>query len=131
MILKLRQHKMLVLRQMRGILGFCNRMESVYDSFVAGNSSTCILAAQGITLAKSTLNKRWNSCITFIRDDAITGGGDVRGYDICGYLQSCMIFVIINNRQVSLPIGTLLVGGDILTYQLSTPISYWPTRPIF
>jgi len=118
-ILTGRRHKMSGLRQMGGISGFCKRKESVYDSFGAGHSSTSISAAQGMSLAKSTLNKRRNNCIAVIGDGAITGGMAYEAMNSAGYLRSRMIVVLNDNGQVSLPTGTPSAGGQIPASQLS------------
>ncbi len=120
-------HKMLTgrreqfptLRQLNGISGFCKRKESVYDSFGAGHSSTSISAAQGMSVAKSTLNKRKNNCIAVIGDGAITGGMAYEAMNNAGYLSSRMIVVLNDNGQVSLPTGTQSAGGVKPASQLS------------
>jgi len=73
-ILTGRRDQFPTLRQLGGISGFCKRKESKYDSFGAGHSSTSISAAQGMSIAKSVLNKRKNNCVAVIGDGAITGG---------------------------------------------------------
>jgi len=120
-------HKMLTgrkdrfptLRQLGGISGFCKRSESVYDSFGAGHSSTSISVAQGMSVAKSMLNKRKNNCIAVIGDGAITGGMAYEAMNSAGYLRSRMIVVLNDNGQVSLPTGTQSAGGVVPASQLS------------
>ncbi|KAK1747569.1 1-deoxy-D-xylulose 5-phosphate synthase [Skeletonema marinoi] len=120
-------HKMLTgrrdrfptLRQLNGMSGFCKRKESEYDSFGAGHSSTSISAAQGMSVAKSTLNKRKNNCIAVIGDGAITGGMAYEAMNNAGYLSSRMIVVLNDNGQVSLPTGTQSAGGVKPASQLS------------
>ncbi|ACI64486.1 predicted protein [Thalassiosira pseudonana CCMP1335] len=120
-------HKMLTgrrdrfptLRQLGGISGFCKRKESEYDSFGAGHSSTSISAAQGMSVAKSLLNKRKNNCIAVIGDGAITGGMAYEAMNNAGYLSSRMIVVLNDNGQVSLPTGTQTAGGVRPASQLS------------
>eukprot|EP00546_Thalassionema_frauenfeldii_P006875 CAMPEP_0178919986 /NCGR_PEP_ID=MMETSP0786-20121207/14747_1 /TAXON_ID=186022 /ORGANISM="Thalassionema frauenfeldii, Strain CCMP 1798" /LENGTH=591 /DNA_ID=CAMNT_0020593989 /DNA_START=408 /DNA_END=2183 /DNA_ORIENTATION=+ len=108
------------LRQSGGISGFCKRKESKYDSFGAGHSSTSISAAQGMSVAKSMLNKRRNNCIAVIGDGAITGGMAYEAMNSAGYLRSRMIVVLNDNGQVSLPTGTPSAGGTVPASQLST-----------
>ena len=120
-------HKMLTgrrdrfptLRQLGGLSGFCKRKESEYDSFGAGHSSTSISAAQGMSVAKSILNKRRNNCIAVIGDGAITGGMAYEAMNNAGYLSSRMIVVLNDNGQVSLPTGTQTAGGVRPASQLS------------
>lgn len=120
-------HKMLTgrrdrfptLRILGGLSGFCKRKESEYDSFGAGHSSTSISAAQGMSVAKSILNKRRNNCIAVIGDGAITGGMAYEAMNNAGYLSSRMIVVLNDNGQVSLPTGTQSAGGVRPASQLS------------
>mmetsp|Transcript_10060 Transcript_10060/g.14772 ORF Transcript_10060/g.14772 Transcript_10060/m.14772 type:complete len:728 (+) Transcript_10060:86-2269(+) len=119
-ILTGRKDKMSGLRQSGGISGFCKRKESSYDSFGAGHSSTSISAAQGMSVAKSMLNKRSNNCIAVIGDGAITGGMAYEAMNSAGYLRSRMIVVLNDNGQVSLPTGTPSAGGTVPASQLST-----------
>ncbi|KAL7451071.1 hypothetical protein ACHAWC_002917 [Mediolabrus comicus] len=114
-----RRDKFPTLRQLNGISGFCKRKESEYDSFGAGHSSTSISAAQGMSVAKSTLNKRRNNCIAVIGDGAITGGMAYEAMNNAGYLSSRMIVVLNDNGQVSLPTGTQSAGGVRPASQLS------------
>lgn len=118
-ILTGRREGMSGLRQLGGISGFCKRKESVYDSFGAGHSSTSISAAQGMSVAKSMLNKRNNNCIAVIGDGAITGGMAYEAMNNAGYLRSRMIVVLNDNGQVSLPTGTQSAGGVVPASQLS------------
>jgi len=118
-ILTGRRSKFPTLRQQGGISGFCKRAESEYDSFGAGHSSTSISAAQGMSIAKSVLNKRRNNCVAVIGDGAITGGMAYEAMNSAGYLQSRMIVVLNDNGQVSLPTGTPSAGGTVPASQLS------------
>jgi len=119
-ILTGRRERMSGLRQLNGISGFCKRKESEYDSFGAGHSSTSISAAQGMSIAKSMLNKRKNNCIAVIGDGAITGGMAYEAMNSAGYLKNRMIVILNDNGQVSLPTGTPSAGGTVPASQLST-----------
>mmetsp|Transcript_2182 Transcript_2182/g.3017 ORF Transcript_2182/g.3017 Transcript_2182/m.3017 type:complete len:667 (+) Transcript_2182:370-2370(+) len=119
-ILTGRRQRMSGLRQLGGISGFCKRKESKFDSFGAGHSSTSISAAQGMSVAKSMLNKRRNNCIAVIGDGAITGGMAYEAMNSAGYLRSRMIVILNDNGQVSLPTGTPSAGGTVPASQLST-----------
>jgi len=120
-------HKMLTgrkdrfptLRQLGGLSGFCKRAESPYDSFGAGHSSTSISVAQGMSIAKATLNKKTNNCIAVIGDGAITGGMAYEAMNSAGYLKNRMIVILNDNGQVSLPTGTPSAGGTVPASQLS------------
>jgi len=118
-ILTGRREQMPTLRQLGGISGFCKRKESVYDSFGAGHSTTSISAAQGMSIAKSLLNKRKNNCVAVIGDGAITGGMAYEAMNSAGYLKNRMIVILNDNGQVSLPTGTPSAGGTVPASQLS------------
>jgi len=96
------------------------RKESPFDSFGTGHSSTSINAAQGMSVAKSMLNKRRNNCIAVIGDGAITGGMAYEAMNSAGYLRSRMIVVLNDKAQISLPTGTPSAGGTVPASQLST-----------
>jgi 1-deoxy-D-xylulose-5-phosphate synthase len=119
-ILTGRRNQFSTLRQAGGISGFCKRKESPYDSFGAGHSSTSISVAQGMSIAKSMLQKRKNNCIAVIGDGAITGGMAYEAMNSAGYLNSRMIVILNDNGQVSLPTGTPSAGGVAPASQLST-----------
>jgi 1-deoxy-D-xylulose-5-phosphate synthase len=118
-ILTGRRERFPTLRQAGGLSGFCKRKESEYDCFGAGHSSTSISAAQGMSVAKSLLNKRKNNCIAVIGDGAITGGMAYEAMNNAGYLKNRMIVVLNDNGQVSLPTGTQSAGGVVPASQLS------------
>ena len=61
------------IRTKGGLSGYPNRMESEYDSFNTGHSSTSISAALGIAQAKK-LKKEPGHVIAVIGDGALTGG---------------------------------------------------------
>lgn len=115
-----RRDRFPTLRQAGGISGFCKRKESEYDSFGAGHSTTSISAVQGMSIAKSMLNKRRNNCIAVIGDGAITGGMAYEAMNSAGYLKNRMIVILNDNGQVSLPTGTQSAGGTRPASQLST-----------
>lgn len=115
-----RKDRFSTLRQSGGISGFCKRKESEYDSFGAGHSTTSISAVQGMSIAKSMLNKRRNNCIAVIGDGAITGGMAYEAMNSAGYLKNRMIVILNDNGQVSLPTGTQSAGGTRPASQLST-----------
>ncbi|ONK63327.1 uncharacterized protein A4U43_C07F13860 [Asparagus officinalis] len=77
-ILTGRRDKMPTMRQTNGLAGFTKRAESEYDSFGTGHSSTSISAA----LAYEAMNN-------------------------AGYLDSDMIVILNDNKQVSLPTANL------------------------
>ncbi|KAK9163199.1 hypothetical protein Syun_004101 [Stephania yunnanensis] len=105
-ILTGRRSRMHTIRQTSGISGFPKRDESIYDAFGAGHSSTSISAGLGMAIARDLLGKS-NHVISVIGDGAITAGQAYEAMNNAGYLDSNMIIVLNDNKQVSLPTATL------------------------
>merc|ERR1719454_2205373 len=109
-ILTGRRERMSTLRQAGGLSGFAKRIESEYDYFGAGHSTTSISAALGAAVAFDLQGRQRNS-IAVIGDGAITGGMAYEAMNNAAYLNSRVIVVYNDNGQVSLPTGTPSAGG--------------------
>ncbi|URE49552.1 1-deoxy-D-xylulose-5-phosphate synthase [Musa troglodytarum] len=105
-ILTGRRDKMSTMRQTDGLSGFTKRSESEYDSFGAGHSSTSISAALGMAVGRD-LKGRKNNVVAVIGDGAMTAGQAYEAMNNAGYLDSDMIVILNDNKQVSLPTATL------------------------
>ncbi|KAK9161440.1 hypothetical protein Syun_007781 [Stephania yunnanensis] len=105
-ILTGRRDKMPTLRQTNGLAGFTKRSESEYDSFGAGHSSTSISAALGMAVGRD-LKGRKNNVVAVIGDGAMTAGQAYEAMNNAGYVDSDMIVILNDNKQVSLPTATL------------------------
>lgn len=105
-ILTGRRSKMHTIRQTSGLAGFPKRDESIYDAFGAGHSSTSISASLGMAVARD-LQGRKNHVIAVIGDGAMTAGQAFEAMNNSGYLNTNMIIILNDNRQVSLPTATL------------------------
>lgn len=105
-ILTGRRSKMHTLRQTNGLSGFTKRAESDHDAFGAGHSSTSISAGLGMAVGRDLKGKR-NHVISIIGDGAMTAGQAYEAMNNAGYLDSNMIVVLNDNKQVSLPTATL------------------------
>ena len=108
-ILTGRRAEMGTIRQGDGLSGFTKREESEYDPFGAGHSSTSISAGLGMAVGRD-LKKKSNNVIAVIGDGAITGGMAYEAMNNAGFLDSNMIVVLNDNKQVSLP--TQYNGGN-------------------
>ncbi|KAI4294757.1 hypothetical protein MLD38_040786 [Melastoma candidum] len=82
------------------------RDESVYDAFGAGHSSTSISAGLGMAVGRDLLGKT-NNVISIIGDGAMTAGQAYEAMNNAGYLDTNLIVVLNDNKQVSLPTATL------------------------
>lgn len=105
-ILTGRRDKMHTMRQTNGLAGFPKRSESEYDTFGAGHSSTSISAALGMAVGRDLKGKK-NNVIAVIGDGAMTAGQAYEAMNNAGYLDSDMIVILNDNKQVSLPTATL------------------------
>ncbi|XP_042518737.1 probable 1-deoxy-D-xylulose-5-phosphate synthase, chloroplastic [Macadamia integrifolia] len=105
-ILTGRRDRMQTMRQTNGLSGFTKRAESEYDSFGAGHSSTSISAALGMAVGRD-LKGRKNHVVAVIGDGAMTAGQAYEAMNNAGYLDSDMIVILNDNKQVSLPTATL------------------------
>ncbi|KAL2229811.1 probable 1-deoxy-D-xylulose-5-phosphate synthase, chloroplastic [Sesamum indicum] len=105
-ILTGRRDKMATLRQTDGLSGFTKRSESDYDCFGAGHSSTTISAGLGMAVGRD-LKGRKNNVVAVIGDGAMTAGQAYEAMNNAGYLDSDMIVILNDNKQVSLPTANL------------------------
>ncbi|CAL9093316.1 unnamed protein product [Musa textilis] len=105
-ILTGRRSRMHTIRQTAGLAGFPKRDESIYDAFGAGHSSTSISAGLGMAVARDLLGKK-NHVISVIGDGSMTAGQAYEAMNNAGYLDSNLIIVLNDNKQVSLPTATL------------------------
>ncbi|CAM6051479.1 unnamed protein product [Sphagnum compactum] len=105
-ILTGRRSKMHTLRQTDGLSGFTKRSESEYDPFGAGHSSTTISAGLGMAIGRDLKGKK-NHVIAVIGDGAMTAGQAYEAMNNAGYLDSNMVVILNDNKQVSLPTATL------------------------
>ncbi|KAH8503187.1 hypothetical protein H0E87_014480 [Populus deltoides] len=105
-ILTGRRSRMHTIRKTSGLAGFPKRDESVYDAFGAGHSSTSISAGLGMAVARDLLGKS-NHVISVIGDGAMTAGQAYEAMNNAGFLDSNLIVILNDNKQVSLPTATL------------------------
>ncbi|XP_052155567.1 1-deoxy-D-xylulose-5-phosphate synthase 1, chloroplastic [Oryza glaberrima] len=105
-ILTGRRDKMPTMRQTNGLSGFTKRSESEYDSFGTGHSSTTISAALGMAVGRDLKGGK-NNVVAVIGDGAMTAGQAYEAMNNAGYLDSDMIVILNDNKQVSLPTATL------------------------
>ncbi|KAE8660115.1 putative 1-deoxy-D-xylulose-5-phosphate synthase [Hibiscus syriacus] len=105
-ILTGRRDKMHTMRQTNGLAGFTKRSESEYDCFGTGHSSTTISAGLGMAVGRD-LNGERNHVVAVIGDGAMTAGQAYEAMNNAGYLDSDMIVILNDNKQVSLPTATL------------------------
>ena len=99
-ILTGRKEKMKTLRKIGGISGFPKTLESEYDSFDTGHSSTSISVALGMARARDLLHED-NKVIAVIGDGSLTGGMAVEALNDAGSSKTNII-VILNDNEMSI-----------------------------
>ncbi len=106
-ILTGRRDRMSTLRQLGGLSGFPQRVESEYDTFGTAHSSTSISAALGMAMAaKIQGDKRYS--VAVIGDGALTAGMAFEAMNHAG-VEDCRLLVILNDNEMSIspPVGAL------------------------
>ena len=99
-ILTGRKDKIDTLRQLNGISGFPKSIESDYDCFETGHSSTSISAALGMARARD-LQKQNHHVVAIIGDGALTGGMALEALNDAGCSKTNLI-VILNDNTMSI-----------------------------
>jgi len=95
------------LRQYKGISGFVSPLESEYDAFVAGHSSTAISAALGMCVARDLNNENYK-VIAVIGDGSLTGGMTFEALNNAGHLNKDIIVILNDNEMfISYRIGAI------------------------
>jgi 1-deoxy-D-xylulose-5-phosphate synthase len=88
------------LRLYKGMSGFPKRVESEYDVFGTGHSSTSLSAAMGIASARDIKGEDYN-VIAVIGDGSMTGGMSFEALNHIGDLHKRVI-VILNDNEMSI-----------------------------
>ncbi|MFZ5898554.1 MAG: 1-deoxy-D-xylulose-5-phosphate synthase [Bacillota bacterium] len=100
-ILTGRREAFSTLRQYGGLSGFPSRLESEYDAFGTGHSSTSISAALGMALGRDYRADDSSSVVAVIGDGALTAGMAFEALNHAGHLQRRLI-VILNDNEMSI-----------------------------
>ncbi len=105
-ILTGRRERMRTLRQGGGLSGFTNRLESEFDPFGAGHSSTSVSAGLGMAVARDLSKKSDNNVIAVIGDGAMSAGMVFEAMNHAGSQDSRLI-IILNDNDMSIapPVG--------------------------
>lgn len=99
-----RKDKFNTLRQLNGISGFPNTLESSYDCFNTGHSSTSISVALGMARARDIKNEKYK-VVAVIGDGALTGGMALEALNDAG-ASSTDLIVILNDNEMSIEKNT-------------------------
>jgi len=102
-----RNKKFNYLRQYGGIAPFPNAIESEYDPFTLGHSSTAVSLALGMAKARD-IRKTKEKIIAVIGDGSLTGGMCFEALNQAGHLKSDLIVVLnTNDMSISQSVGAL------------------------
>ena len=96
-ILTGRKQKFHTNRQYKGVSGFPKRVESEYDTFGVGHSSTSISAALGMAVASNYKGDDKKQHIAVIGDGSMTAGIAFEGLNHAG-IESSNLLVILNDN---------------------------------
>ncbi|MGV8877659.1 MAG: 1-deoxy-D-xylulose-5-phosphate synthase [Sphingobacteriaceae bacterium] len=88
-------------RLYKGISGFPNRAESVYDTFGVGHSSTSISAALGMAVASQHKGEKDRQHVAVIGDGAMTAGIAFEALNHAG-IENSNLLVILNDNCMSI-----------------------------
>lgn len=88
-------------RQLNGISGFPRRIESKYDTFGTGHSSTAISAALGMAIASKLSGKRKRQHIAVVGDASIASGMAFEGLNHAGVTDANLL-VILNDNAIGI-----------------------------
>ena len=84
-------------RKYKGLSGFPNRGESIYDTFGVGHSSTSISAALGMSMAAKYKGENDRKVVAVIGDGAMTAGLAFEGMNHAGVADSDLLIVLNDN----------------------------------
>ena len=85
-------------RKFKGISGFPNPAESIYDTFIGGHASNSISAALGMSIA-SELNKEGRMVAAVIGDGAMSGGLAFEGLNNASVHPNNLLIVLNDNHM--------------------------------
>lgn len=95
------------LRRYGGLSGFPKPSESEHDPFGTGHSSTSILAALGLALARDFYGENYR-VIAVIGDGALTGGMAYEALNHAGHVKADLIVVLNDNKMsISSNVGAI------------------------
>src|ERR1700710_2651063 len=84
-------------RKYKGLSGFPNRSESIYDTFGVGHSSTSISAALGMSMAAKYKGEKDRKVVAVIGDGALTAGLAFEGMNHAGVADSDLLIILNDN----------------------------------
>jgi len=105
-----RRDRMKSIRTYKGLSGFSNHNESIYDHFSVGHASTAASQGLGLAVARDFEGKK-NKVISIFGDGALTGGLCYEALNNAGHLKKDFL-CILNDNEMSISPNV----GAISTY---------------
>ena len=99
-ILTGRRSQFPTLRQYKGLSGFPDKNESLYDPFTCGHSGNAISAALGVSCADAILGYK-RSVVAVVGDGAIGAGMSLEALNHAGDLKKNLL-VVLNDNEMSI-----------------------------
>lgn len=99
-ILTGRKSRFSTLRQYKGLSGFPDKYESLYDPFTCGHSGNAISAALGLSCADEILGYK-RSIVAVVGDGAIGAGMSLEALNHAGDLKKNLL-VVLNDNEMSI-----------------------------
>src|SRR6266581_3142596 len=84
-------------RKYKGLSGFPNRSESIYDTFGVGHSSTSISAALGMSMAAKYKGETDRKVVAVIGDGSMTAGMAFEALNHAGVADTDLLIVLNDN----------------------------------
>jgi len=95
-----RRAQLETIRRLNGLMPFCHRGESEYDTFGVGHSSTSISAAAGMAAAARVKGEK-RRAVAIIGDGGLTGGMAFEALNHAGHIGLDML-VVYNDNDMSI-----------------------------
>ncbi|MFO7719307.1 MAG: 1-deoxy-D-xylulose-5-phosphate synthase [Gillisia sp.] len=110
-------------RQLNGLSGFPNRLESEFDAFGVGHSSTSISAALGMALASNLKGEFQKQHIAIIGDASIASGMAFEGLNHAG-VTNANLLVVLNDNAIGIDPSV----GALKQYLTKARVGYKPSQ---
>lgn len=102
-----RRDRFHTLRTYRGISGFCNKRESVFDLFDAGHAGTAVSLGLGVAAADHLFGRKTRTVVV-VGDAAVASGMAFEALNHAGDLRRNLLVVLNDNRMsIDVSVGAL------------------------
>lgn len=102
-----RRDRFHTLRTYRGISGFCNKRESIFDLFDAGHAGTAVSLGLGVACADHLFGKKSKS-VAVVGDAAVAAGMTFEALNHAGDVNRDLLVVLNDNRMsIDASVGAL------------------------